>query len=101
MTGTRRSIAKRVAVDADITELDANKTLDAILNSVAGFLGTNGRVELRDFGVFTTRHKEPRTRRNPRTGEAVEVPAKTVVFFTPGVNVKQAVAQSKAVNNGG
>ena len=95
MTGTRRSLRKQIAKDTGLTELDAEKALNAVLQSVTELLGTHGRMELRDFGVFTLRHKPTRTRQNPRTGAKIELPPKTKVMFVPGVNVNQAVKHFK------
>ncbi len=49
----------------------------------------NGRVELRGFGAFSTRARDARTGRNPRTGELVEVDAKRVPYFKPGKEMRQ------------
>jgi len=46
-------------------------------------------VELRGFGAFSTRQRRPRTGRNPRTGESVEVPAKRVPYFKPGKEIRE------------
>jgi integration host factor subunit beta len=51
-------------------------------------LKQDGRVELRGFGAFSTRARESRTGRNPRTGEAVEVAAKRVPYFKPGKEMR-------------
>jgi DNA-binding HxlR family transcriptional regulator len=52
-------------------------------------LASGGRVELRGFGAFTTRARDARTGRNPRTGEAVEVTAKRVPYFKPGKEMRE------------
>ena len=49
-------------------------------------------IELRNFGVFEVRRRKPRKGRNPKTGEAVKVPAKCVVFFKPGKEMEAKVA---------
>ena len=51
-------------------------------------LAANGRVELRGFGAFSTRARDARTGRNPRTGEAVDVCAKRVPYFKPGKEMR-------------
>jgi len=51
-------------------------------------LKQDGRVELRGFGAFSTRAREARTGRNPRTGEAVKVSAKRVPYFKPGKEMR-------------
>jgi len=52
-------------------------------------LAEGGRVELRGFGAFSTRGREARTGRNPRTGQAVDVPAKRVPYFKPGKEMRE------------
>jgi nucleoid DNA-binding protein len=56
-------------------------------------LANEGRIELRNFGVFEVRRRKARKARNPRTGKAVEVPAKVVVTFKPGQALEQPVGQ--------
>ena len=51
-------------------------------------LAEDGRVELRGFGAFSTRAREARTGRNPRTGETVSVDAKRVPYFKPGKEMR-------------
>lgn len=51
-------------------------------------LKQDGRVELRGFGAFSTRAREARTGRNPRTGDSVQVAAKRVPYFKPGKEMR-------------
>ena len=59
-----------------------------------------GRIELRNFGVFEVRERKPRKARNPRTGENVKVPAKLVVTFKPGREMGERVGRLKALPDG-
>ena len=77
--------------------LDANPTLamrdvEAIVTTffdgITDRLASNGRVELRGFGAFSTRARDARTGRNPRTGETVSVDAKRVPYFKPGKEMR-------------
>ena len=77
--------------------LDANPTLalrdvEAIVttffDAVTDRLASHGRVELRGFGAFSTRARDARTGRNPRTGETVSVGAKRVPYFKPGKEMR-------------
>jgi integration host factor subunit beta len=63
---------------------DVENTLDAFFDAITAQLANGGRVELRGFGAFSTRERDARVGRNPRTGESVEVPAKRVPYFKPG-----------------
>ena len=60
-----------------------------------------GRVELRNFGVFEVKRRAPRKARNPRTGEKLFVPEKSVVTFRAGQNVQQRVEELGSENGDG
>jgi integration host factor subunit beta len=65
--------------------------VDALLDAVSQALVEGRRIELRGFGAFSVREREPRVGRNPRTGETVTVAAKRVPFFKPGKELRQKV----------
>jgi integration host factor subunit beta len=67
---------------------DVEKIVDVFFDEIAQRLADGGRVELRGFGAFSTRERDPRKGRNPRTGEAVDVPGKKVPFFKPGKEMR-------------
>lgn len=62
--------------------------VDTFFDEIAGRLADGGRVELRGFGAFSTREREGRKGRNPRTGETVDVPGKRVPYFKPGKEMR-------------
>ncbi len=67
---------------------DVERAVDTFFNEVAESLAQGGRVELRGFGAFSTRQRDARKGRNPRTGEAVDVPEKRVPYFKPGKEMR-------------
>jgi integration host factor subunit beta len=67
---------------------DVERVVDVFFDEIAQRLAEGGRVELRGFGAFSSREREPRKGRNPRTGEAVDVPGKRVPFFKPGKEMR-------------
>lgn len=67
---------------------DVERIVDVFFDEIAQRLADGGRVELRGFGAFSTRERDPRKGRNPRTGEAVDVPGKKVPFFKPGKEMR-------------
>lgn len=67
---------------------DVEKIVGVFFDEIAARLAAGGRVELRGFGAFSTRAREARTGRNPRTGEAVRVPGKKVPYFKPGKEMR-------------
>jgi len=67
---------------------DVERAVDTFFDEIAERLAEGGRVELRGFGAFSTRHRDARRGRNPRTGEAVNVPDKRVPYFKPGKDMR-------------
>lgn len=88
---TKKDIVKTIAEQLDLPEFRTRvlvqRTFDAIIEAIV----ENGRVELRNFGVFQVKLRESRTGRNPRTGERVTVEAKSVVTFKPGKEMEERV----------
>ena len=70
---------------------DCKLVVDSILDAVTGALSTGQRIEIRGFGSFSVGLRKPRTGRNPATGELVQVPAKKVVRFKPGMRMRDGV----------
>jgi len=75
----------------DLRAEEVEQVLDTFFDEIAKRLAEGGRVELRGFGAFSTRERGARKGRNPRTGEAVEVPEKKVPYFKPGKDMRRVV----------
>lgn len=73
------------------TRKDTEQILGTILEVIGDELAAGGRVQLVGFGAFETKHREPRIGRNPKTREAVEIPASTVPVFKAGKALKEKV----------
>jgi integration host factor subunit beta len=73
----------------DLTVKEIERVVSAFFDSIIGQLQEGGRVELRGFGAFSTREREARKGRNPRTGAAVDVSAKRVPYFKPGKEMRE------------
>jgi DNA-binding protein HU-beta len=74
----------------------AEKAINVIFAAITESIQKGGIVRLIGFGTFAVKQRQARTARNPRTGEAIQVPAKRVIRFSPGKALKEAVAnQSK------
>ena len=67
---------------------EIEKVVSVFFDEIAQRLANGGRVELRGFGAFSTRAREARKGRNPRTGAAVAVPGKRVPYFKPGKEMR-------------
>ncbi len=75
----------------DLTRTDAETIIETIFDSVVGALRSGDKIEIRGFGSFRTRQRNPRIGRNPKTGARVEVPAKRVPFFKPSKDLRDLV----------
>ena len=69
------------------TEIEA--VADTFFDTIVSHLAKGGRVELRGFGAFSTRARQARAGRNPRTGDTVAVPAKHVPYFKAGKEMRE------------
>ena len=84
-----------------LTQRQTKEIVQRVLDGITETLLNEGRIELRNFGVFEVKKRKPRKARNPRTGEKVDVPAKLVVTFKPGREMEERVGQLKKVPTGG
>jgi integration host factor subunit beta len=73
-----------LAANPQLGSATVGAIVDTVLERIVGALAEGRRVELRDFGVFSTREREGRIARNPRDGSDVTVPPKRAVHFKPG-----------------
>ena len=75
----------------DIQLDDVELAVNCLLKHMANALAQGQRIEIRGFGGFDLHHRAPRRARNPMTGEAVQLPAKVVLHFKPGKDMKDRV----------
>ena len=86
----RSELVQKIASEnSDLRLEEVEKIVDVFFDSIVDQLASGGRVELRGFGAFSTRGRESRTGRNPRTGAAVDVKAKSVPYFKPGKEMRE------------
>jgi integration host factor subunit beta len=76
------------AEHTDLSLRDIEALVTTFFDEITKRLAADGRVELRGFGAFSTRARDARTGRNPRTGELVAVDAKRVPYFKPGKEMR-------------
>lgn len=84
-------IAKLAEENPDLRSEDVERVVAVILDEISEALARGDRVELRGFGAFSVRQRKARMGRNPKTGEPVEVDAKSVPFFRPGKELRARV----------
>ncbi|MDQ6992931.1 MAG: integration host factor subunit beta [Mariprofundus sp.] len=75
----------------DISKREAEVVISTIFSVIGDALASGEHVELRGFGSFTTKARQARIGRNPKSGEAVAVAAKAVPHFKPGKEMRERV----------
>ncbi len=93
-TTTKREIAERVAQQSGLAQVEVKQVIQMLFDEIVKEVCAGNRLEFRDFGVFEVVVRKPRTGRNPRTGQKVAVPPKTVVTFKMGKVMKEKVARA-------
>ena len=88
-------VQRMAARNPHLYQRDIENIIDAILGEIANALARGERVELRGFGAFSTKQRQARTGRNPRTGEAVPVDEKAVPFFKAGKELRDRVNRGR------
>jgi nucleoid DNA-binding protein len=97
---TKKEMAKAIAGEMGLTQLQVQGVIQRVFDGITETLVREGRIELRNFGVFEVRERKPRKARNPRTGERVKVPAKRVVTFKPGREMGERIGRLKPLPDG-
>ena len=99
---TRKDIARTIADQLGLSQRQTSQIVHKLFDAIVNTLAEEGRVELRNFGVFEVRRRKARKARNPRTGGQVMVPEKCVVAFKPGQELEERVqTESRIVATGG
>jgi integration host factor subunit beta len=84
-------LVEKVADEAEMTKKDAEQLVEIIFDSIIDTLNKGEKIELRGFGSFRVRERNSRKGRNPKTGDAVDIPAKRVAYFKPGKELKELI----------
>lgn len=92
-TMTKADLIDEVARMAELARKDSQVIVETVLESMVAALKRGEGIELRGFGSFRFRQRGPRRGRNPKTGEAVDVPAKRTPYFRPGKELKELINQ--------
>ncbi|OAN50239.1 integration host factor subunit beta [Paramagnetospirillum marisnigri] len=82
-------IARLAERNPHLFQRDVERIVTTIFDEIAGALARGDRVELRGFGAFSVKKRDPRQGRNPRTGEAVSVEGKAIPFFKTGKQLRE------------
>jgi len=81
---TKRDIVLWIAKRMGMQETDVRRIVQMTLDNIIEVLVTEGRIELRNFGVYEVKTRKPKKARNPKTGESVMVPSRKAVTFKAG-----------------
>ncbi len=89
---TKAELIAKLAEKAGVTKAVADRCLDDLLDLMGDTLKAEGKITLTGFGTFAVAETKARTGRNPRTGEAIKIPAGKRVGFKVGKELKDRVA---------
>ena len=87
----KSDLIEAMAADAGISKAAAGKALDSMMANVKGTLKKGGKLSLVGFGSFSVAKRAARDGRNPQTGATIKIPARNVVKFKPGYELKSSV----------
>ena len=93
---TKAELVEEVSRVSDLTKKHSEVIVDTVFHSIIGALHRGEKIELRGFGSFRLRKREPRKGRNPKTGDKVDVPPKKVPYFKPGKELKELINREPA-----
>ena len=91
----KSELVAKVAEKAGVAKKDAEKSVNAVLESISETLASGEEVQLVGFGTFKVRERAERKGRNPQTGEEITIAATKVPVFRAGKSLKEAVAGAK------
>src|SRR5574338_1426968 len=100
MTGgsmTKAELVEEVSRVSDLTKKHSEVIVDTVFKTIVEALHRGEKIELRGFGSFRLRKREPRKGRNPKTGDKVDVPPKKVPYFKPGKELKELINKAPDV----
>lgn len=87
----KADLVNSISEKTGLTKSKTNEVVDALVSSITEALKNGEKVTLVGFGTFATTKKEARKGRNPKTGETIEIPSKTVAKFKAGSELSKSV----------
>lgn len=88
---TKQELIEAAAGAASMKKMDLVRALESVLGTIGNALASGDQVKLTGLGTFKLKETKARQARNPKTGEAVAVPAKKVLRFVPGKELKERI----------
>jgi nucleoid DNA-binding protein len=96
---TKKEIVKIISDETGMSQLQTREVVERVLKVIVDSVIQDGRVELRNFGVFEIKTRKQRLVRNPNSNEMMEIPAKDVVVFKPGKELEEKIASAREMKN--
>ncbi len=87
----KADLINEISNSTGLTKTKASETIDAIINAIGTSLSKGEKVTLVGFGTWETSSRQPRKGRNPKTGQEINIPAKTVARFRAGPTLSNKV----------
>ena len=97
---TKADLIEEVSRVVEMTRKESEVIVEAIFDSIVRSLRSGDKIEIRGFGSFRTRQRQPRIGRNPKTGARVEVPAKKIPYFKPSKELEGRGQQFRRSGSG-
>lgn len=97
----KQDLIRETALNAFVNQDTAKQVIDGFLKAISDGLASGEEVKIIGFGTFSVKHKKGRIGRNPKTGEEIAIPRKTVASFKAGVNLTAAAGKSTHLNQKG
>lgn len=91
----KSELVEAIAARCECSRREAEESLNAVIDTISEELKRGGSIQLVGFGTFLTSKRNARTGKNPRTGEAIKIAARTVPKFSPGKALRDVVAGGK------
>ena len=88
---SKTDLVNFIAEETGLTKADSSRALEAMMSGIVKGLKEDGKVTLTGFCTFTAKKKEAKTGRNPKTGEAVQIPARVAATIKAGSKLKDAL----------
>ena len=88
---TKAELIESIASKTDLPKGGAERIVGAIFDDIVAALKAGDKVHISGFGTFQVSDRKARTGRNPKTGAAVDIPAKRVAYFKPGKELKELI----------
>ena len=84
-------LEKIISQNQSFSSLDSKIALDSLINQLSKLLSEKKRIEIRGFGAFSVRERNPIRGRNPKSGEAIELDSRSLIYFRPSKLIKNRI----------